>query len=99
MGMSCLFSRIHSLTPTRAVLVPDASCVGSTYVPVNGRLAFFTLVTRGRFFFGRWRQNLTLNPMVEFLTSAPKTTARHSMWKPLLGRHVRRDTNYDAFGV
>ncbi len=34
-------------------------------------------------FFWHRHQNLSRNTMVEILTSAPKTTTRHSMWKPV----------------
>ncbi len=49
------------------------SCVSASDFHIGDALSFFW----------GWHQHLTLNPMVEFLTSAQKTTARHSMWKPL----------------
>ncbi len=60
------------------------------------RSAVFTLVTHSRFW--RRRQNLTLHPRGELLTSAQKTTARHPMCKPLLSTNtlVTRRRLFDA---
>ncbi len=49
----------------------DGMCISVEYEAV------FTLVTRGRFLTSVSKFNI--NPMVEFLTSAQKTTARYPM--------------------
>ncbi len=70
-------SRYHVIVTRQSDVKTLNSTLHSTWVIQ----VIFRLVTCSCFW--RQRQNLTLNPMVELLTSAQNTTARNSIWKPL----------------
>ncbi len=75
--------------------------VGATNVGwmhyVTREWQFSHWVTRGSFSWPQ-RQNLTLNPKVEFLTSAQETTARHPMWKSRMAKSESGSTRSIFFG-